>query len=36
MSPTPPAESWAEWQHTEPYSLGAEEEVMLLNPRAVP
>jgi carboxylate-amine ligase len=24
---------WAEWGPTEPYSLGAEEEVMLLNPR---
>jgi carboxylate-amine ligase len=23
---------WAEWQPTEPYSLGAEEEVMLLHP----
>ncbi len=24
---------WAEWGPTDPYSLGAEEEVMLLNPR---
>jgi carboxylate-amine ligase len=24
---------WARWRQTEPYSLGAEEEVMLLNPR---
>jgi glutamate---cysteine ligase / carboxylate-amine ligase len=28
-----PRPDWAQWAPTEPYSLGAEEEVMLLNPR---
>ncbi|MEA2397676.1 MAG: glutamate---cysteine ligase / carboxylate-amine ligase [Thermoleophilaceae bacterium] len=30
---TPPSPDWAVWQPTKPYSLGAEEEVMLLDPR---
>ena len=32
MSVSTERPDWAEWGETEPYSLGAEEEVMLLNP----